>query len=96
MQLRSSAAVTVALACGSNSDSTPHLGTSKCHKCSPKKKEKKDREREKRQPTESEKIFANDKTNKRIIPKIYKHLMKLNIRKANRSSHRGAVVNESD
>ena len=29
----------------------------------------------KRQPTEWEKIFANDATNKRIVSKIYKQLM---------------------
>ena len=28
----------------------------------------------KRQPTEGEKIFANDMTDKRLISKIYKHL----------------------
>ena len=29
----------------------------------------------KRQPTEWEKIFANDMTDKRLISKIYKHLI---------------------
>ena len=34
----------------------------------------------KRQPTEWEKIFANDATIKRLISKIYKQLIKLNIK----------------
>ena len=33
----------------------------------------------KRQPTEWEKIFANNVTAKGLIPKIYKKLMQLNI-----------------
>ena len=37
----------------------------------------------KRQPTEWEKIFANDMIDKRLISKIYKQLIKLNIKKAN-------------
>ena len=32
----------------------------------------------KRQPTEWEKIFANDATGKRLVSKIYKELLKLN------------------
>ena len=32
----------------------------------------------KRQPTEWEKIFANDMTDKGLISKIYKHLFQLN------------------
>ena len=35
----------------------------------------------KRQPTEWEKIFANDTTDKRLISKIYKELLKLNTHK---------------
>ena len=35
----------------------------------------------KRQPSEWEKIFANDATYKRLISKIYKQLMQLNIKK---------------
>jgi len=35
----------------------------------------------KRQPTEWEKIFANDMANKELIPKIYKQLIQLNIKK---------------
>ena len=35
----------------------------------------------KRQPLEWEKIFANESMGKRLISKIYKHLMQLNIEK---------------
>ena len=37
----------------------------------------------KRQPSEWEKILANETTDKELISKIYKQLMKLNTRKIN-------------
>ena len=39
----------------------------------------------KRQPSEWEKITANETTDKELITKIYKHLMQLNTRKTAKS-----------
>ena len=43
----------------------------------------------KRQPTEWEKIFANDITNQGLISQIYKELTQLNIKKQTTQSKNG-------
>ena len=42
----------------------------------------------KRQPAEWEKVFANDMTNKKLLPKIYKQLIQCNINKTKQFNHK--------
>ena len=45
----------------------------------------------KRQPTEWEKTFANDATNKVLICKIFKHLVQLNLKKKSKNGKKISI-----
>ena len=45
----------------------------------------------KRQPTEWEKTFANDATNKVLISKIFKHLVQLNLKKKSKNGKKISI-----